>query len=148
VRKDLIDIGLFDEDFKIYGNEDLELSYRLRKAGISLVFCNEALAYQNYEKDFSALAHDNFSKGRTAVLFVGKHPDVYSELKIGTYNEASRPWRVLRAVLLKIGDVWKGMPQVVLNWVKVWSQLFPAHLPLVYQFALDYFFWLGVKSEQ
>lgn len=147
-RKDLIDIGLFDEDFKVYGNEDLELSYRLRRAGISLVFCRTALAFQNYEKDFSALALDNFAKGRTAVLFVRKHPEVFSELKIGTYGEAPRTWLVLRAGLLQISKVWNGMSQLVIGFVTAWSHLFPSRSYLACQFALDYFFWLGVKSEQ
>ncbi len=146
-RKDLIDIGLFDEDFKIYGNEDLELSYRLRAAGISLVFCNDALAYQNYEKDFPALARDNLAKGRTAVLFTRKHPEVHSELKIGTYKDASKMWRVLRASLLQLSKAWKRAPQVVISFVSMWEWLFPARTYMVYQYSLDYFFWLGVRIE-
>jgi GT2 family glycosyltransferase len=148
LRKELIDAGLFDEDFKIYGNEDLELSYRLRKSGISIVFCSDALAYQNYEKDFSALAQDNVAKGRTAVLFVRKHPEIYSELKIGTYNDASKAWRLLRTILLQIAEIWTGMPWALANLVDVWGRLYHTHSNLVYQFALDYFFWLGVKREQ
>lgn len=147
-REHLLEVGLFDEDFKQYGNEDLELALRLRKARISLVYCNQALAYQHYEKDFSALAQDNIAKGKTAVLFVQKHPEVYSELKIGTYNEASRKWRIVRDGLLWLSRLWGETPNYVIIFMTMLERMRPAHLHLFYQFALDYFFWLGVKNEQ
>jgi GT2 family glycosyltransferase len=149
IRKEhLLEVGLFDEDFKIYGNEDLELALRLRKAGISVRYCKDALAFQNYEKDFSALARDNLAKGKTAVLFVGKHPEVSSELKIGTYNEESRRWRIARAILLWLSKVWKQTPDYVIKLVTMIERLHPIHLNVYYRFALDYFFWLGVRNEQ
>jgi GT2 family glycosyltransferase len=149
IRKEhLLEVGLFDEDFKIYGNEDLELALRLRKAGIALRYCEKALAFQNYEKDFSALARDNLAKGKTAVLFVRKYPEVSSELKIGTYKEESRKWRVARAGLLWLSSVWKKTPDYVLRLVTTMERLHPAHLHVYYRFALDYFFWLGVRNEQ
>jgi glycosyltransferase involved in cell wall biosynthesis len=147
-REHLLEVGLFDEDFKEYGNEDLELALRLRKTGISLVYCNEALAYQHYEKDFSALAEDNIAKGKTAVLFVRKHPEVYSELKIGTYNEASRKWRIARNGLLWLSRLWAETPNYVIIFITMLERTRPPHLHLFYQFALDYFFWQGVKNEQ
>jgi GT2 family glycosyltransferase len=149
IRSELfMEAGLFDEEFRLYGNEDLELSLRLRKAGISLIFCKDALAYQYYEKDFSALARDNIQKGKTAVLFVKKHPEVLSDLKIGTYNEASPRWAFLRALLLRLSKVWSRTPQIVIRFITLLEGIRPARLHFYYQLALDYFFWLGVKNEQ
>jgi GT2 family glycosyltransferase len=149
IRKEhLLDVGLFDEDFKIYGNEDLELALRLRSAGIAIIYSKEALAHQHYEKDFSALAQDNLSKGRTAILFMQKHPEVFSELKIGTYNEVSRQWRIARAGLLWLSKVWNRTPHYVIHLITLLERIHPARMRFFYQFALDYFFWLGVKNEQ
>src|SRR5712691_6997483 len=53
-RKVLLEVGLFDEGFKAYGNEDGELAIRLRQAGVQLTYCAEAIARQHYEKDFAA----------------------------------------------------------------------------------------------
>jgi GT2 family glycosyltransferase len=147
-REHLLEVGLFDARFKIYGNEDLELSLRLRKAGISLVYCSDALAYQYYEKDFSALARDNIAKGKTAVLFARKFPEIYSEIKLGTYTETSRKWRFLRAGLLRLSRAWSRTPDYVIRFVATLERTRPVRLHLFYQFALDYFFWLGVQDAQ
>ena len=147
-RKCLLEVGLFDEEFRIYGNEDLELSLRLRKAGVSLVYCRDALAYQYYEKDFSALARDNIAKGMTAVLFARKHPEVYSELKLSKYAEGSWQWRILRAGLLRLSRVWSRMPDYVIQAVTSVDRARHVPLHFLYQFVLDYFFWLGVQNAQ
>src|SRR4029077_11715275 len=53
IRRDvLLEIGLFDEGFKSYGNEDGELAIRLRQAGVRVTYSAEAIAWQHYEKDF------------------------------------------------------------------------------------------------
>ena len=143
----LLDTGLFDEHFKIYGNEDLELSLRLRRAGVSLRYCGQALAYQYYEKDFNALAHDNIAKGSTAVLFSRMYPEIYSELKLSSYNEASPKWRLLRATLLQLSGIWQTTPEHIVSFMRWLEQKRPARLNLYYQLALDYFFWWGVKNE-
>src|SRR5581483_11779443 len=94
------EVGGFDEGFKIYGNEDLELAWRLRQAGVSLVYDPAACAYQHYTKDFRALAQDNLAKGKTAVLLASKHQSTFYELKLSRYREGSRKWRLLRRLLL------------------------------------------------
>lgn len=49
-REVLREVGPFDEAFTIYGNEDLELSLRLVRAGVQLVYSPEAWARQHYTK--------------------------------------------------------------------------------------------------
>lgn len=147
-REHLIEAGLFDEGFKVYGNEDLELSLRLRKTGISLVYCGDALAYQYYEKDFSALARDNIAKGQTAVFFARKHPEIYPELKLSTYDKHSLKWQWLRTGLLRASRVWRRTPDRVIRFVSTLERVRTIRLNLIYQFVLDYFFWLGVQNAQ
>jgi glycosyltransferase involved in cell wall biosynthesis len=44
-KKHLLQVGLFDEEFKVAGGEDTELAYRLEKAGISFVYEEKAICY-------------------------------------------------------------------------------------------------------
>ena len=75
VRKDdVLAVGGFDENFTGYGHEDLELGYRLERAGITI--CYEPLAV-NYHLQF--VPHeDQVEKmklaGRSTVRFYRKHP--------------------------------------------------------------------------
>jgi GT2 family glycosyltransferase len=142
-RRTLHRVGPFDEDFKIYGNEDLELSVRLSKAGVQLRFCPDALARQYYSKDFPALARDNIAKGRTAVLLAAKHPQTFADLKLSTYHQGSHRWRLLRAALLKSSKTWGRTPDAVLFVIICLERLAPVRLNKCYNLALDYFYWLG-----
>ncbi|MFN2527810.1 MAG: glycosyltransferase family 2 protein [Candidatus Baltobacteraceae bacterium] len=73
-RQDLIEVGGFDENFTGYGHEDLELGYRLERAGVAI--CYEPRAV-NYHLQF--VPHeDQVEKmklaGRSTVRFYRKHP--------------------------------------------------------------------------
>ena len=81
-REVLLEVGAFDEEFKLYGHEDYDLAWRLLRAGVQLVYSTEALSYQGYSKDFAALARDCIARGRTAVVFAGEHPQVFADLKL------------------------------------------------------------------
>jgi GT2 family glycosyltransferase len=145
-REVLLKVGAFDEDFKLYGHEDYELALRLLGAGVQLVYSPEALAYQDYKKDFAALARDCIARGRTAVLFAGKHPEVFDKLKLSTYRQAPRTWRLLRAGLLGLSRLQVGTPGGVCLAIACLERRRPARLHYYYTQALDYFYWLGVRS--
>ena len=147
-RTVLMEAGLFDDHFKVYGNEDLELCWRLRQAGIHLVYHPEALATQHYEKDYAGLAADNFAKGSTSVLVAKLQPEAISEIKLSTYNQESLQWRLLRAGLLYLSRLWKPMPKIVVHFISWLEKSNPAHLPLYYRLSLDYFYWLGVRNAK
>lgn len=68
--------GGFDESFKNYGWEDLELGYRLSKNNIPLKYLKNAINYH-----YHVLTHDeeierNTLKGDSARLFLKKHPEL------------------------------------------------------------------------
>jgi GT2 family glycosyltransferase len=146
-RELLLEVGAFDESFTIYGNEDLELSVRLSKAGVKLVFSPEAIAYQHYTKDFAALARDNIAKGQTAVLLASKHPETYDDLKLSMYAQGSRKWRLLRAGLLRFSRAWGAIPEWVILFMTWLARQRIPQFNVCCFLALDYFYWLGASSS-
>jgi GT2 family glycosyltransferase len=147
-RDVLLEVGLFDENFKIYGNEDLELAWRLKRAGVRLVYNPAALAFQHYEKDYAALARDSIAKGKTSTLLAKIHPEVLPEIKLSTYRQESKKWRLLRGGLLSVSRFWKPMPQMLIRFMTWLERRHPAQLPLYYRLSLDYFYWLGVNHSK
>lgn len=77
-RKWLEVAGLFDTGFQLYGWEDLELGVRLKKLGLKLIKCPEAVGY-HWHPPFSLeqiphLIEKEIQRGRMGVLFYQKHP--------------------------------------------------------------------------
>ncbi|MGE5575819.1 MAG: glycosyltransferase family 2 protein [Syntrophothermus sp.] len=74
----LLEAGLFDEDFREYGWEDLELGYRLRRLGLKAVPCPGAKGYHYKSrlqvKSLPALKQRERERGHTAVIFYRKYP--------------------------------------------------------------------------
>jgi len=145
-RKVLLEVGFFDESFRIYGNEDLELSLRLMKAGVTLKYSAEALARQHYSKDFAGLARDTIAKGRTAVLLASKHPEALPDLQLSAYEQGSWRWRLARAGLLTLSRWWPSTPHTVIALIQRLEQRQVKHLHLYYRFVLDYLYWLGAQT--
>lgn len=91
-REDLEKAGLFDESFREYGWEDLELGVRLRNLGLKSRFNRHAVVYHYKKKwnrdDLPRHFLQAEAKGRTAVVFLEKHPTLRVRLATGIY-----PWR-------------------------------------------------------
>ncbi len=145
-RDELIAVGLFDVDFRTYGNEDLELAHRLLANGVPLAFSPDALARQHYEKSLGALVRDEYSKGRTAVLFATKHPDAVPGLKLTTLQSQRPRRRAARRALLWATRFSARVPGLIVGGMAVLERLVPNRLAHVYRFALEYFYMLGVEE--
>jgi GT2 family glycosyltransferase len=147
IRRDvLLEIGLFDETFRIYGNEDLELSLRLMKSGVTLMYAPETLAHQRYSKDFAGLARDTIAKGHTAVLLASKHPEALPDLQLSAYEQGSWRWRLARTGLLMLSRWWSSTPDKVIVLMQQLEQHQVKRLHLYYRFVLDYLYWLGAQT--
>lgn len=147
IRRDvLLEVGGFDEAFSLYGNEDLELSLRLKNAGVELRFDAEAVAEQGYSKSFAELAQNTFEKGETAVLFARKHPEAFDGLQLATYNTGSARWLGVRALLLALTRRLPRTQTWALRLAEAVERFPAAQRPLFYRFALDYFYWAGVSG--
>ena len=77
-RKWLVEAGLFDTQFQLYGWEDLELGVRLKKLGLTLIKCPEAVGYHWHPpfnlKQIPTLIDKEIQRGRMGVIFYQKHP--------------------------------------------------------------------------
>ncbi|MBU0671594.1 MAG: glycosyltransferase [Candidatus Margulisbacteria bacterium] len=82
-RHIIMDAGLFDESFKEYGWEDIELGYRLHKMGVPLRFLPQALNHHLHpvsKKDFLTIM---YKMGKSAAIFYRKHPNLQIKLYLG-----------------------------------------------------------------
>lgn len=142
----LREVGGFDEEFTVYGNEDLELSVRLARAGVELVFSPDASAVQTYAKDFDALARDRRSAGRTAVLLASKHPETFAALRLAAYGETPPLKRLIRSLALGISGSGCWLPWAVVRVIRRLERWDSPLLRLCYPVAMDYFYWLGARA--
>jgi glycosyltransferase involved in cell wall biosynthesis len=145
-REVLLEVGVFDEAFSIYGHEDYELALRLDQAGVELVFSPQAVAHQHYEKTFAALARDGIARGRTAMLLAGKHPEVAEQLKLGTFERETQKWRALRSSLLALTRLFPITSRLVIIFMGWLEGRRPTRLDRYYTMALDYFYWVGAQA--
>jgi glycosyltransferase involved in cell wall biosynthesis len=85
-RQWLEDAGLFDTQFQLYGWEDLELGVRLKKLGLKLVKCPEAVGYHWHPPfsldDLPSLIDKEIQRGRMGALFYRKHPTLNVRMMI------------------------------------------------------------------
>lgn len=149
VRRDVLQsIGGFDESFQVYGHEDYELALRLQAAGVELGYSPEAIAWQHYEKTFAGFARDGIARGRTAVLFAEKHPEVVDSIKLSEYAQGPIKWRLLRGAMLHASRVSERVPRLILAAVSAAERRGSARLERWYRYAIDFFYWYGVRQAQ
>ena len=82
----LMEVGLFDMDFDLYGWEDLELGVRLKDRGIRMVKCPEAVGY-HWHPAFTLdriprLIQQEIERGQMGVIFYKKHPTLDVKIMI------------------------------------------------------------------
>ncbi|NJN31650.1 MAG: glycosyltransferase [Synechococcales cyanobacterium RM1_1_8] len=74
----LLEAGLFDTGFQLYGWEDLELGVRLKQLGLKLIKCPAAVGYHWHPaftlEQIPKLIDQEIQRGRMGVLFYQKHP--------------------------------------------------------------------------
>ena len=74
----LLEAGLFDTEFSLYGWEDLELGVRLKALGLQLIRATEAVGYHWHSafrvEQIPALIDQEYQRGKMGALFYAKHP--------------------------------------------------------------------------
>lgn len=82
----LLEAGLFDIEFQLYGWEDLELGVRLKNLGLKLIKCPDAVGYHWHPafsiEDIPNLIDKEIQRGRMGVLFYQKHPSFNVKMMI------------------------------------------------------------------
>lgn len=77
VRKTFLErVGLFDENFPVYGGEDLELACRMNKHSVQLVYSPKARSYHHDIKPLATHIQRMEDYGRLSVpLIIKRHPE-------------------------------------------------------------------------
>jgi glycosyltransferase involved in cell wall biosynthesis/peptidoglycan/xylan/chitin deacetylase (PgdA/CDA1 family) len=82
-RSLFFELGRFDDTFTregSYGNEDLEFCYRVRQAGVPIVFNANAISRQVYVVSPRTHLQQWFESGSADVQFVRKHPELAEQV--------------------------------------------------------------------
>ena len=82
-RQALLDVGLFEENFTVYGHEDLELGYRLQKAGYTIRYNAAAVNYHWHPVPFEERCDKMRHSGVATRRFYTKHQDRSILLRLG-----------------------------------------------------------------
>ena len=82
-REDLLRVGCFDESFTGYGHEDLELGFRLQRAGVPIVYEPRAVNYHWQHIPWDEQQRKYEQAGRSTVRFYRKHPVWDVKLRLG-----------------------------------------------------------------
>ncbi len=115
-RAELEAVGGFDEGFRGYGNEDVDLVRRLRETGVDVTFSSEAVARQHLDKDAVGLVADARARGRSLVRLADKDAAAGRETKDGATDplrhRGGTRRRVLRSTLLRLESIRPGTLEV------------------------------------
>ncbi len=82
-KAELDRVGRFDEDFTGYGHEDLELGYRLQRAGVPIVYEPSAVDYHWHPVPWDEQQQKYELAGRSTVRFYRKHSAFDVQLRLG-----------------------------------------------------------------
>lgn len=102
-REHLAAVGFFDEEFRTYGFEDLELGYRLfRERGLAFGFVEGARSLHIHYHSLEDVLAKKYLSGRHSLLvFLRRHPEARREIPL-LRCEAPRPGDPAGTVLGKL----------------------------------------------
>jgi len=110
-REALIQVGMFDESFVGYGHEDLELGYRLEKAGLTIRYAHDAVNYHLHPVPFDQRCRKMYFSGIATVRFHHKHQDPrialllgMTPLSLGLHSLLSPRGRIMRHAESRVRD--------------------------------------------
>jgi GT2 family glycosyltransferase/peptidoglycan/xylan/chitin deacetylase (PgdA/CDA1 family) len=118
---------------------DIELGYRLERAGLKIVFLPAASAEQNYSKSFRGIVRDFDRMGAAAIAVARRHPELLDYPPLGDFAQGSaRTVLVRRALLACRAPVWP---------LALADRLLAVRPPRrIYFFLQFYCFWRSVRS--
>ena len=116
-RKWLMKAGLFDTGFRLYGWEDLELGVRLKKLGLKLIKCPQAVGYHwhpafNLEQ-IPQMIEREIQRGNMGVVFYHKHPTFDVKMMI----QMTILHRVLWGILSAGGTLNERTLKPIMQWL-------------------------------
>lgn len=97
-KQTLLEAGLFDENFKGYGWEDIELGYRLHEMKIPLYYLPSAVNYHRHPTTNVGLVERKFEMGRSAAYFYKKHPNFAVKMFLGLNPLAMGIFHLIKSI--------------------------------------------------
>ena len=95
----LLNVGLFDTSFSLYGWEDLELGERLKKTGTKLIKCPEAVGFHwhppFYCEQIESLISQEKERARMALVFYKKHSNMRVRFMIQLTPIHNLLWQII-----------------------------------------------------
>lgn len=82
-KETIVKAGMFDEDFKSYGWEDIELGYRLNKMKVPLFYLPSAKNYHYHFVTDTDMVARKYNMGKSAAIFYKKHPNFEIKMYLG-----------------------------------------------------------------
>lgn len=85
----IVRAGYFDEDFRPYSWEDIELGFRLRKLGVKQKYNKKAIGFHYRQKftlaDLPSIKQKSMIMGKNGVLYYRKHPSLETKICSGCW---------------------------------------------------------------
>ena len=98
-RELLLNVGLFDTSFSLYGWEDLELGERLRNIGTRLVKCPKAVGFHWHPPfncgQIESLISQEKERARMALVFYKKHSNIRVRFMLQLTPIHSLLWEII-----------------------------------------------------
>lgn len=124
--------NLFDTDFPYAVWEDIELSYRLKKQGLQIIYNKNAIGYHHHNVSFASFRKRQERCGYAAHIFYNKHPELKDFLSIDSYKNHN-PIAKLKIKFLELFCLFAD---------KHLSISFPQY----YNLIMDYYYKKGVQK--
>ena len=141
-REMLVEEGGFDEQFAVYGMEDIELGYRLERRGCRMVHGLDAVAIHHYSPTYDEFTERCQQAGYSLGLMLRLHPELRDR-----FTENGRMTKVLKP-LHRLYSLAAPLIQPVCRSLahldkKRGTGSVTAALGFHYDWALRYYFFLG-----
>jgi len=106
----LFEADLFDTTFPHAAWEDIEISYRLTRLGMRIVYRPEAVARHYHDISFESFRRRQKSSGESAAVFYKKHPELAGFLGVAeamACSDAESPAGRARAFWAGLAERWE-----------------------------------------
>jgi glycosyltransferase involved in cell wall biosynthesis len=100
----LLEQGIFDEDFRAYGYEDIELGYRLMKKGFRLIYNPDAKGHHYKRMTFAEVCRRAVVVDAAGKLFAAKVPELAGG-ELATSGKASAGRQALKRLVRLLATV-------------------------------------------
>jgi len=134
----------FDTDFTYAAFEDAELSYRLSKKGLRILYVSAPLAYHYHYHNIWTFSKRQYVAGLMACLLVKKHPQLSSLIKGRAWQMRVWPWLFQIALRRSPSINFEDLEIKILSQASSYEAQSQVNIVNIYEQTLNYFFTKGL----